>query len=174
MTMDKVKSALRTVPDFPKPGVNFIDITPVLEDPALFRAVLDEMVSRARVQRIGKVLAIESRGFIFGAPLAAAIGAGFVPLRKPGKLPYKTLSETYELEYGNETLEIHADAIRPGERVLIVDDVLATGGTASASVRLARTCGGEVVELLFMIELNFLHGRNRLDATPVHALISLD
>lgn len=172
--MDVIRAAIREVPDFPKPGILFYDITPVLQDPTLFKSVIDALVERYRAMEIDKVLAIESRGFIFAGPLATAIGAGFVPLRKPGKLPYKTLSESFDLEYGSETLEIHSDGVSEGERVLIVDDVLATGGTAEASVKLARQTGGEVVEVAFVLELAFLGGRTRLADIPLHSLVVID
>lgn len=172
--MDAVRSAIRDVPDFPKPGVVFKDITPILEDRALFKQVIDALALRYGPMKIDKVLGMESRGFIFAAPLAAAIGAGFVPLRKFGKLPYKTVAERYDLEYGTETLEIHEDAIRPGERVVVIDDLLATGGTAEASVKLARRMGGEVMELGFVVELRFLGGRERLAGLPVFSLIEFD
>jgi len=169
--MTAVRDAIRDVPDFPKPGIIFKDITPILQDPGLFSSVLDGLVARYRDRGIDRVLAVESRGFIFGAPLAAAIGAGFVPLRKPGKLPYETLSESYELEYGSGTLEIHSDGVRSGDRVVIVDDLLATGGTAEASVSLARRAGGEIVEVWFLVELGFLAGRGRLHDVPLHSEI---
>jgi adenine phosphoribosyltransferase len=172
--MDAVRSAIRDVPDFPKPGVVFKDITPILQDRALFKQVIDALVLRYGPMHIDKVLGMESRGFIFAAPLAVAIGAGFVPLRKFGKLPYETVAEKYELEYGTETLEIHEDAIRPGERVVVIDDLLATGGTAEASVKLARRMGGEVMELGFVVELRFLGGRERLSGLPVYSLIEFD
>jgi adenine phosphoribosyltransferase len=172
--MDAVRAAIRTVPDFPHDGILFYDITPVLQDPALFTRVIEAFADRYRPMRIDKVLAMESRGFIFATPLATAIGAGFVPLRKPGKLPYKTHSESFELEYGSESLEIHSDAVSEGERVLIVDDLLATGGTAEASVKLARRTGGVVVEMAFFVELAFLGGRGKLEGTPVHSMIIFD
>jgi adenine phosphoribosyltransferase len=152
----------------------FKDITPVLQDPALLRTVIDDLVARYNDSAIDKVAGIESRGFIFAAPLAVALGAGFVPLRKKGKLPWRTEAETYELEYGTETLEVHQDAIAPGERVLLVDDLLATGGTAAASARLVRKCGGEVVEAAFMVELAFLAGRERLTGIPVYVMVRFD
>jgi len=172
--MDAVRSAIRDVPDFPKPGVVFKDITPILQDRVLFKRVIDALALRYAPMRIDKVLGMESRGFIFAAPLAAAIGAGFVPLRKFGKLPYNTVAEKYDLEYGTETLEIHEDAIRPGERIVVIDDLLATGGTAEASVKLARRMGGEVMELGFVVELRFLGGRQRLSGLPVFSLIQFD
>jgi len=172
--MQKIREAIRDVPDFPKPGIVFKDITPVLQDPELLRSVIDDLVARYRGRAIDKVAAMESRGFIFAAPLAVALGAGFVPLRKKGKLPWRTEAESYELEYGTETLEVHQDAIAPGERVLLVDDLLATGGTAAAAARLVRKCGGEVLEAAFMIELAFLGGRQQLEGIPVYVMISFD
>jgi len=169
--MDRIRDAIRDVPDFPKPGVLFKDITPILQDPTLFRSVIDTLVDRYRNAGVDKIGAMESRGFIFAAPLAAEIGAGFIPLRKKGKLPFDTISETFDLEYGTETLEIHKDAISPGEKVLLVDDLLATGGTAEASAKLVRECGGELIELVFVVELEFLAGRERLAGLPVHSLV---
>jgi len=173
-TVDRIRAAIRDVPDFPKPGIIFKDITPVLLNPALFGEVIRMFVERYRDMEIQKVAAMESRGFIFGAPLAALIGAGFVPLRKHGKLPHRKLAQSFTLEYGAETLEIHTDAIRPGERVLIVDDLLATGGTAAAAVELINKVGGDVVELAFLIELAFLKGSERLSKTPTFAMIRFD
>jgi len=172
--MQRIRQAIRDVPDFPKAGIMFKDITPVLQDAALLRAVIDDLVARYNDSAIDKVAGMESRGFIFAAPLAVALGAGFVPLRKKGKLPWRTEAETYELEYGTETLEVHQDAIAPGERVLLVDDLLATGGTAAASARLVRKCGGEVVEAAFMVELAFLGGRERLTGIPVYVMVRFD
>lgn len=169
--MNAVRDAIRDVPDFPRPGIIFKDITPVLQEPALFGTVIEALVSRYRGREVDQVLAVESRGFIFGAPLAVAIGAGFVPLRKPGKLPYETRSESYDLEYGSETMEIHVDGVRSGDRVVIVDDLLATGGTAEASLKLARELGADVIELAFMVELGFLNGRRRLPDASIHSLI---
>ncbi len=172
--VDRIRAAIRDVPDFPKPGIVFKDITPILGDPSLFGEVVREFADRYRPMKIEKVAAMESRGFIFGSPLAAAIGAGFVPLRKHGKLPHTTLAESFTLEYGEETLEIHTDAIRRGERVLVIDDLLATGGTAAAAVHLVEKAGGRVVELAFLIELAFLDGRARLENVPVYAMIRFD
>lgn len=173
-TADRVRAAIRDIPGFPKPGILFKDITPVLSDPALFTEIVGELATRYRPMRIDKIAAVESRGFIFGAPLASAIGAGFVPLRKFGKLPHTTVAETFNLEYGTETLEVHMDAFRAGERVLVIDDLLATGGTAVASVKLVRRAGGEVVELAFVVELGFLGGRKRLDGIPVYAMVKFE
>ncbi len=172
--VERIRAGIRDVPDFPKPGILFKDITPILGDPLLFGDVIRVFVDRYRAMNIDKIAAMESRGFIFGAPLAATIGAGFVPLRKHGKLPHTTLAESFTLEYGEETLEIHTDAIRPGERVLIIDDLLATGGTAGAAVKLVEKAGGVVVESAFLIELAFLHGRERLTNIPVYAIIRFD
>lgn len=167
----RVRAAIRDVPDFPRPGIIFKDITPILSDPAVFSEVINGLTARYQSMRIDKIAAMESRGFIFGAPLAANIGAGFVPLRKFGKLPFDTVSETFNLEYGTETLEVHTDAIKKGERVLIIDDLLATGGTAEASARLVRRIGGEVVEMAFVVELKFLDGRRRLSGIPVYSMV---
>ena len=172
--LKEIRAAIRDVPDFPKPGVLFKDITPVLKDPRLFARVIDLLAERYHGQHIDKIVAIESRGFIFGAPLSRVLGAGLIPLRKQGKLPYDTISESYDLEYGSATLELHKDAIEPGDKVLLVDDLLATGGTARASANLVRTLGGEVIEAAFLLELKFLEGRSRLDGVPVYAMIEYD
>jgi adenine phosphoribosyltransferase len=169
--LDELRHRIRDVPDFPKKGIVFKDITPVLTDAAMFRRVIDAMAERHRGDRVSKVVGIESRGFIFAAPLALALGAGLVIVRKPGKLPWRTVRETYALEYGEDVLEMHLDAIGPGERVLVVDDVLATGGTADAVGRLVTRQGGELVGFTFMLELGFLHGARRLGAAKVHALV---
>jgi adenine phosphoribosyltransferase len=172
--MDEVKAAIRTVPDFPKQGILFYDITTILQNPKHLKAVLDALVERYAPMKISKILAVESRGFIFAAPLATAIGAGLVPLRKPGKLPYNTISESFELEYGTDALEMHEDAVVEGERILILDDLLATGGTAEASIRLAKKSGADVIEAGFVIELKFLSGRKRLGDVPVYSMIQFD
>jgi adenine phosphoribosyltransferase len=171
VTASRIRAAIRDVPDFPKPGILFKDITPILSDPALFAEVIGGLTERYLPLRIDKIAAMESRGFIFGAPLAEKIGAGFVPLRKFGKLPHTTVAETFNLEYGTETLEVHTDAITPGERVLIIDDLLATGGTAEAAVRLVKRIGGEVVEIAFVVELAFLKGRGRLAGIPMYSMV---
>ncbi len=172
--MDDVKAAIRRIPDFPKPGVLFYDITTILQDPKHFKKIVDELVHRYGPMNISKILSMESRGFIFAAPLAASIGAGLVPLRKPGKLPYKIVAQSFNLEYGTDSLEIHEDAVEKGERVLVLDDLLATGGTAEASVRLARKLGAKVVEAGFVIELTFLGGRDKLSDVPVYSMIQFD
>lgn len=168
---ETLASAIRTVPDFPKPGIQFKDITPILADPELLRRTVDALVEPYFDQGITKVLGIESRGFILGAMLAERLGAGFVPVRKKGKLPAATLSEAYDLEYGSATIEIHADAVAAGEKVLIHDDVIATGGTAAATARLVKRMGGRLAGFSFLLELDFLKGRLALGQAPVHALI---
>jgi adenine phosphoribosyltransferase len=168
---DALQKRIRDVPDFPKKGIVFKDITPVLADGALFRRVVDEMAGRWGPERIDRVVGIESRGFIFAAPLAYALGAGLSIVRKPGKLPYETIRETYALEYGEDALELHVDAVGPGHRVLVVDDLLATGGTAGAVGRLVARQGGEVVGYAFVVELSFLHGMRQLGGQRVQALV---
>ncbi len=165
------KSIIREVPDFPKPGILFYDITPLLKDAACFQHIIDEFWEKYKLANISKVVGIESRGFILGCPLAYRLNVGFVPVRKPGKLPADVYEVKYNLEYGSNSLAIHRDAIEPGERILVVDDLLATGGTADATVRLIRQLGGEIVEVAFLVELLFLAGREKLKDTPVHSLI---
>jgi len=168
---ERLRSAIRDVPGFPKAGIVFKDITPILSDPSLFQDTVAALAGPFREDRISKVVGIESRGFLFGPPLAFRLGAGFVPARKPGKLPRETVRETYALEYGSDSLEIHRDAFRKGERVLVVDDLLATGGTASAAARLAEKIGAEVVGMAFVVELEFLGGRAKMPGRRVHALV---
>ena len=167
----QLRSSIRDIPDFPKPGVTFKDITPLLNDPVAFASTVDVLAGAFITAKIDRVLGVEARGFIFAAPVAYRLGAGFVPVRKAGKLPWEIEREEYELEYGTDLLEIHRDAIAPGEQVLIVDDVLATGGTASAVVRLVERLGGSVVGLTFLIELAFLDGRKKLEGQSVHTVI---
>lgn len=171
MSVRKLKKAIRDVPDFPKPGILFKDITPILKDPALFKAAVDIFVRRHRVRGITKVAAIDARGFIFGAAIAYRLKAGVVPIRKKGKLPFTCHEESYDLEYGSATLSVHVDAFDPGDRVLLVDDLLATGGTALASAKLIERAGGKVEEIDFLIELGFLNGRAKLAAYPLYAPI---
>ncbi len=160
--LDRARALLRDVPDFPKPGILFKDITPMLGDADAFSAVLDALVERYRPEGVHKVLGIEARGFIFGAALASRLGVGFVPARKPAKLPWLTDRVVYALEYGSDSIEIHKNSFESGERALIVDDVIATGGTASAAIELARRQGATVVGAAFLVELSFLNGRQRL------------
>lgn len=169
--MENIKSLIREVPDFPKKGILFYDITTLLKDENGFRRVIDAFTEVYQGQNIDLVCGIEARGFIFAPTLAYALGAGFVPVRKPHKLPAETEQVTYELEYGTDTLEIHKDAIEPGERVLLLDDVMATGGTAAAVVRLIRKLGGVLVGAGFVIELDFLNGRKKLDGIEISSLI---
>jgi adenine phosphoribosyltransferase len=170
--MDDLKQHIREVPDFPKPGILFYDITTLLQHPLALRQTVDRFVWLFAERRIDKVVGIESRGFMFGPSVAYDLNAGFVPVRKPGKLPSKTIRETYELEYGNDTLEMHSDAVKPGEQVLIVDDLVATGGTALATARMVEKLGGKVAGLGFIIELTFLDGRKKLEAAG-HNVVSL-
>ncbi len=166
-----VRAAIRDVPDFPRPGVVFKDITPILSDPRLFRQVIDALATRWRGERIDKIIGIESRGFVFAAPLAYTLGVGLTIVRKPGKLPWRTIREAYALEYGEAVLELHQDAFQPGERVLVVDDVLATGGTAEAAGRLVARQGATLAGYAFVVDLTFLGGAARLGAGQVHALL---
>ena len=166
------KSLIREVPDFPKPGILFYDITTLLKDGEALRHIIDEFTKKYQSANISKIVGIESRGFIFGSPLAYRLGAGFVPVRKPGKLPADVYEVKYNLEYGSNSLAIHRDAIEPGERVLVVDDLLATGGTASATVNLIRQLGGEIIEVAFLVELLFLSGREKLEESSVYSLIT--
>ena len=166
-----LKSFVRDIPDFPKKGIVFKDITPLLQNPQAFQEVIEQLAQRYQNKNLKAIVAMESRGFIFGAPLAVRLGISFVPVRKPGKLPYKTFQETYDLEYGKDTLEIHQDAIAKGDKVLVLDDVLATGGTAAATVKLVEKAGGEVVEAAFVIHLSFLNGQDKLKSTPFFSII---
>ena len=167
----KLKTIIRDVPDFPKKGIIFKDITPLLADQAAFAEMIKHIAAQFRGAGITKVLGIEARGFLLAAPIAMELGAGLIPVRKKGKLPYKTVSASYELEYGTDTLEMHADAVKAGEKVLIVDDVLATGGTAAAVCALVEKLGGKVAGIAMLIELEFLKGRNKLPGRPIHSLI---
>ncbi|MGH3328894.1 MAG: adenine phosphoribosyltransferase [Streptomycetales bacterium] len=165
-----IRSRVRDVPDYPKPGILFKDISPLLADHSAFAAVVDAIVARHERDGVDKVAGIEARGFIIAAPVAYCAGAGFVPVRKQGKLPATTYEMTYDLEYGSATLEVHRDAFQPGERVLVVDDVLATGGTVRATVDLAQRAGAHVVGVSVLLELGFLDGRKRLDDVALHVL----
>ena len=167
-----LKDLIRDVPDFPKKGIIFKDITTLLKDKDAFKEAVDKLAEECKGKKTDIVVAVEARGFIFGGVLAYKLGAGFVPLRKPGKLPYKTIKETYELEYGTDTLEIHEDAIKNGENVLIIDDLLATGGTSLATVKLVEKLGGNVSKIVFLIDLAFLKGSEKLDGYDVSSLIT--
>lgn len=168
---DALKQWIREVPDFPKSGINFYDITTLLKHPGGLRTTIDEFARLFHGRVFDKVVGIESRGFLFGPQLAYQFHAGFVPVRKPGKLPADTAEESYELEYGTDTLEMHRDAVEPGEQVLIVDDVIATGGTAEATARLVESCGGTVAGFGFVVELSFLNGRERLEDYDIQSLV---
>jgi adenine phosphoribosyltransferase len=174
MDVAELRAKIRDIKDFPTEGILFKDITTLLKDAPAFRAVVDLLAERYRKERVDVVVGIESRGFIFGGTLAHQLGAGFVPVRKLGKLPGKTIEVEYELEYGRDALAVHEDAIQPGQRVLAVDDLLATGGTMAATLRLIEQLGGHVAGVAFMIELGFLHGRDRLKSYPVHSIIVYD
>lgn len=170
----QVRARIRDIPDFPKPGILFRDLTPLMGHGPSFRACIDLLAERIATHRPEVIVAVESRGFIFGAPVAAALGVGFAPVRKPGKLPFTTNQRTYDLEYGTDSLEMHADAVRPGSRVVIVDDLLATGGTAAATADLVREQQGHVIAFSFVVELTALAGRARLvDGKPDCAIDSL-
>jgi len=173
--MDDLKKLIREIPDYPKPGILFYDLTTLLADRQGFRSLVDQLCSHYNgKQKIDVVAGIEARGFIFAPALAYRLGAGFVPVRKPKKLPWKTASVSYQLEYGTDSLEIHQDAVKPGERVLICDDLLATGGTAAAAAALVRKLGGEVAGAAFAVELNFLNGRAKLPGVDAFSLIKYD
>ncbi len=167
-----LRDYIRDIPDFPKPGVTFKDITPLLASPAAFRLAIEQIHQHFQGRGIDVIAAAEARGFIFGAPLAMQMKAGFVPIRKPGKLPYATIAQEYQLEYGNDRLEVHTDALEKGHRVLLLDDVLATGGTMRACRDLVQSAGAELVACAFVIELSFLKGRARLEPTEVYSLIT--
>ena len=169
--MDDLKAFIREVPDFPKPGINFYDITTLLQDPHALRMTVDRFVWMFSGKRVDKVVGMESRGFIFGPIVAYNLNAGFIPVRKPGKLPSDTVSKSYDLEYGSDSLEMHADAVREGENVLIVDDLIATGGTARATAQLVESCGGQVVGFGFVVELTALQGREKLKGYTVKSLL---
>ncbi len=167
-----LKSHIRNIKDFPKPGVMFRDITTLIKDPEAFNYTLDLLLSIVADKKIDKVVGVESRGFIFGAVLAYKLNAGFIPVRKPGKLPAEKVSISYSLEYGEDKLEMHKDAIQPGDKVLIHDDLLATGGTMNAVCKLIEKLGGEIVQLSFIIELSFLHGRDKLEKYDIRSIVN--
>jgi adenine phosphoribosyltransferase len=168
---ERIANAVRDVPDFPKPGIIFKDITPILSDGALFRESVDLFLKACEPLRPDKIVGIDARGFLFGAAVAYQLGVGFVPVRKKGKLPYERIEASYTLEYGEATVEMHADAITPGDRIVLVDDLLATGGTSAAAARLIAGAGGNLIEAQFLIELEFLAGRRYLAPVPVRAFL---
>jgi adenine phosphoribosyltransferase len=165
--LEKLRAGVRDVPDFPKKGIVFKDITPILSDGSLFKTSIDVFLERCRGKKIDKIVGIDARGFLFGSTVAYELGVGFVPIRKRGKLPFKTEIAKYSLEYGEAEMEMHIDAMRPGEKIVLVDDLLATGGTSAAAAALIKKVGGELVEAQFLIELEFLHGREKLAPMPV-------
>lgn len=167
-----LRAAVRDVPDFPKPGILFKDITPILADGALFKLSIEAFLERTRPLNIDKIVGIDARGFLFGAAVAYELGVGFAPVRKKGKLPYQCQSAAYQLEYGEAVAEMHIDALRPGERVVLIDDLLATGGTAAAAVKLIHQMGADLIHAQFLIELAFLDGRKKLPTTSVHAFLT--
>src|SRR5678815_6124333 len=169
--IDRLRAGVRDVPDFPKKGIIFKDITPLLSDHALFRASIDLFLERCRGKEIDKIVGIDARGFLFGSAVAYELGVGFVPIRKRGKLPYRTEIAKYSLEYGEAEVEMHTDAVRKGERIVLVDDLLATGGTSAAAAALIRNAGADLIEAQFLIELEFLEGRKRLEPTPVTSFL---
>ena len=172
--MENLKALIREIPDYPKPGILFYDLTTLLKDKNGFHALVSELCEHYDGKRIELVAGIEARGFIFGPALAYALGAGFIPVRKPKKLPWKTAAVTYQLEYGTDSLEVHVDAVRPGQTVLLCDDLLATGGTAAATVSLIRELKGEVAGAAFAVELTFLNGRSKLPGIDVFSLLQYD
>jgi adenine phosphoribosyltransferase len=173
-TMDDLKALIREIPDYPKPGILFYDLTTLLQDQRGFHSLVDKLCEHYNGNKVDIVAGIEARGFIFAPALAYRLGAGFVPVRKPKKLPWKTASVTYQLEYGTDTLEVHQDAIRPGQHVLLCDDLLATGGTAAAAIKLVRQLGGEITGAAFAVELSFLNGRGKLPGIDVFSLLKYD
>jgi adenine phosphoribosyltransferase len=170
-TPKEIEAAIRNVPDFPKPGIQFKDITPVLANPRLFAGAIDLLTEKIKPGAVDMVVGIDARGFIFAAAAAMKLHAGFVPVRKKGKLPYQTHEQDYALEYGSATIAMHVDALKPGARVLLIDDLLATGGTASAAAALVNKFGAQILEAAFLIELKFLNGREKLKGYPVHSII---
>ena len=172
--MEDLKTIIRNIPDFPKKGIVFRDITPLIGDKNRFKHVIDELAKRYKDKKIDYIVSVESRGFIFGAALSYVLGCGLVPVRKKGKLPFGTYEVTYDLEYGKDTLEIHKDAFEKEKRVLILDDLLATGGTTCAAIDLVKRLGGEVVEAAFVIELEFLKGREKIKGVPVFSLVKYE
>ena len=172
VTPAQIAAAIRNVPDFPKPGIQFKDITPVLADARLFAGAIELLTKNFQPGSVDAVVGIDARGFIFAAAAATKLHAGFIPVRKKGKLPYQTIEQDYALEYGHATVAMHTDALKPGARVLLIDDLLATGGTSAAAIALVQKLGGKILEAAFLIELNFLNGREKLGGIPVRSLVS--
>src|SRR6186997_47301 len=170
-SIDQLRAAVRDIPDFPKKGIIFKDITPVLGNGKLFRIAIDVFLEECRGKQVDKIVGIDARGFLFGSAVAYELGVGFVPLRKKGRLPYKTESAKYSLEYGEAEMELHIDAIEHGEKVVLIDDLLATGGTSASAATLIKKVGGDLIEAIFLIELEFLHGREKLAPTPVTSFL---
>jgi len=174
MTTDQLKSKIRNVPDFPIKGIMFRDITTLVKDPAAFKYVIDTLTERYRDRKIDQIIGIESRGFIFGGALAHRLGCGFIPARKPGKLPAETIEESYELEYGRTSLQLHIDSIKKGDRIVIIDDLLATGGTIRATANMVERLGGEILEIAVVVELTFLKGREKLKNYNIYSMVEYD
>src|SRR5213596_3950235 len=169
--LERLRTGIRDVADFPKKGITFKDITPILSDPGMFHASIDLFLERSQGKKIDKIVGIDARGFLFGSAAAYELGIGFVPLRKKGRLPYKTESAKYSLEYGEAEMELHIDAITRGEQIILIDDLLATGGTSASAATLIEKVGGDLIEAIFLIELEFLHGREKLAPTPVTSFL---
>jgi len=174
MDRERIRGAIRDIPDFPKPGIIFKDLTPLMSDASLFRDIVDELASLHKGERVDAVAGIEARGFIFGAPLAVKLGCGFVPIRKKGKLPYKAIQTSYALEYGEAVIEMHEDALKPGQRVVLVDDLLATGGTTLAARDLIGRLSAQIISIDFVVELAFLKGRSKITGCAVNSLVAFD
>jgi adenine phosphoribosyltransferase len=172
VTAPEIEQAIRNVPDFPKPGIQFKDITPVLADARLFAGSIDLLTEHFKPGTVDAVVGIDARGFIFAAAAATKLHAGFVPVRKKGKLPYQTIEQDYALEYGHATVAMHVDALKPGARVLLIDDLLATGGTSAAAIELMKKLGAQILEITFLIELKFLNGREKLKGLPVRSIVA--
>jgi adenine phosphoribosyltransferase len=174
MTQDQLKSKIRNVPDFPIKGIMFRDITTLVKDPQAFKYVIDTLADRYRDKKIDQIVGIESRGFIFGGALAHRLGCGFIPARKPGKLPAETIEESYELEYGRTSLQLHIDSLNKGDRIVIIDDLLATGGTIRATANMVERLGGEILEIAVVVELTFLKGREKLKNYSIYSMVDYD
>jgi adenine phosphoribosyltransferase len=174
MTQDQLKSKIRNVPDFPIKGIMFRDITTLVKDPQAFKYVIDTLTERYRDKEIDQIVGIESRGFIFGGALAHRLGCGFIPARKPGKLPAETIEESYELEYGRTSLQLHIDSINKGDRIVIIDDLLATGGTIRATANMVERLGGQILEIAVVVELTFLKGREKLKNYAIYSMVDYD